>query len=386
MPQVQFDSLTIKQFRSFKHLEIERLGQVNLIVGMNGVGKTCLIEALRANAYGGSPWILRQLLVERDEVIRGRQREPFEEVDSINKVYEAVTNLFYGRSDVWSYPQGNALTIAIGPHNQPDKTLEIEPVSLEEEIDADRVRRYRRLEAQPGISVLSETDFGNGTIDGLAVRNGLRNEQLYALFRMFDRPYVIKHAPVNFPIVFVPAQGVSSDDVRSLWSKTTLTGLEEHVNAALSIVSPTEIEAVNVVSISELSYNQRVIAKIRGTDSPVPLRSLGEGVARAFGLALSLVNSRDGILAVDEIDSGLHHSVQYELWKLILNIAKQLGVQVFATTHSWDCVAAFQEAAGEDGEVEGLLIRLERKGDDIVPTLFGERELSIATREQIEVR
>jgi hypothetical protein len=63
-----------------------------------------------------------------------------------------------------------------------------------------------------------------------------------------------------------------------------------------------------------------------------------------------------------------------------------IEVQVFATTHSWDCVEAFEKAAKGDHQEEGLLIRLESKQGDIVATLFDERQLGIATREQIEVR
>ena len=54
--------------------------------------------------------------------------------------------------------------------------------------------------------------------------------------------------------------------------------------------------------------------------------------------------------------------------------------------HSWDCIEAFQKADQEDSQNEGLLIRLEVKKGRIVPTLYDERQLGIATREHIEVR
>ncbi len=101
---------------------------------------------------------------------------------------------------------------------------------------------------------------------------------------------------------------------------------------------------------------------------------------RMFGIALALVNSRNGILLVDEIENGLHYSAQPDVWRLIFRLASRLNVQVFATTHSWDCIEAFQE----DTQNAGLLIRLESKKGKIVATLFDEQELGIATREQIE--
>lgn len=54
--------------------------------------------------------------------------------------------------------------------------------------------------------------------------------------------------------------------------------------------------------------------------------------------------------------------------------------------HSWGCIEAFQKAAQEDSQDEGKLIRLEVKKGRIVPTLYDQRQLGIATHEQIEVR
>ena len=107
---------------------------------------------------------------------------------------------------------------------------------------------------------------------------------------------------------------------------------------------------------------------------------------RALGISLALVNVKDGILLIDEFENGLYYSVQPDLWQFIFRVARRLNVQVFATTHSWDCIEGFQKAAQEDNQEEGLLIRLESKKGEIAATLFDERQLGIVTREQIEVR
>ena len=114
--------------------------------------------------------------------------------------------------------------------------------------------------------------------------------------------------------------------------------------------------------------------------------SLGDGMLRALGISLALVSVKDGILLIDEFENGLYYTVQPDLWQFIFRIARRLNVQVFATTHSWDCIEAFQRAAREDHQEEGLLIRLESKTGEIGVTLYDERELTIATREHIEVR
>ncbi len=77
--------------------------------------------------------------------------------------------------------------------------------------------------------------------------------------------------------------------------------------------------------------------------------------------------------------------VQADVWRAVFTLASRLDIQVVATSHSWDTIEAFQEAASED-PAEGVLIRLSRRGEDIIPTLFREDELAVATRDRIEVR
>ena len=81
----------------------------------------------------------------------------------------------------------------------------------------------------------------------------------------------------------------------------------------------------------------------------------------------------------------MHHSVQLDAWRAVFELSRRLDIQVFATSHSWDSIEAFQKAAAETPEA-GVLVRLSRKGEDIVSTVFAEAELAVATRDRIEVR
>ena len=53
---------------------------------------------------------------------------------------------------------------------------------------------------------------------------------------------------------------------------------------------------------------------------------------------------------IDEIETGIHHSRQKDFWSNILKICKELNVQLFATTHSEECIKAFYEASKELNE------------------------------------
>lgn len=187
--------------------------------------------------------------------------------------------------------------------------------------------------------------------------------------------------------ILVGPNGLSKWEVSKLWDDIALSDLEKEVLVALRIIAP-GVERLNLIADpNPASPGERIpIMRVQGIEEPLPLSNLGDGMQRMLGIALALVNAKDGILLIDEIENGLHYSVLPSLWQIIFQLAQHLNIQVFATSHSRDSIEAFQRIAVKDIQTEGMLIRLENKKDEIVATLFDERELSIATREHIEVR
>jgi AAA15 family ATPase/GTPase len=181
--------------------------------------------------------------------------------------------------------------------------------------------------------------------------------------------------------ISIGVHGLDKQRIAQLWEKITLTEYEQEVLNALRIIAPGS-EAISVITRNE----RTPIVKVRGISEPLPIRGLGDGMQRMLGIALALVNAQNGLLLIDEIENGLHYSILADLWKLMFQVAHRLNVQVFVTTHSWDCITAFQEVAQAEENEEGLLIRLQYKKDDIVSTIFDEEDLAIITRDRIEVR
>ncbi len=93
--------------------------------------------------------------------------------------------------------------------------------------------------------------------------------------------------------------------------------------------------------------NRRIFVKVQDYQKPVPLKSLGDGIARVFATCLALAISHNGFLMIDEVDNGVHFSAMEEFWKMVLNASKEYNVQVFATTHSFECIKAFSKSASE---------------------------------------
>jgi hypothetical protein len=195
------------------------------------------------------------------------------------------------------------------------------------------------------------------------------------------------------PFRAVGANGLGPNEVEELWNDVSLSPLKEEVIAAIRItyadvqdlaLRPPEVYPRYAARDRRDLIHQVPFARVASL-GVVPLRILGDGVNRFFSIALALVQAKGGLLLVDEIENGIHYSVQADLWRSIFKTAARLNVQVFATTHSYDCIKAFEEAARESEE-EGVLVRLARKGDRTLVGEFDERELEIAVEGDIEVR
>ena len=88
---------------------------------------------------------------------------------------------------------------------------------------------------------------------------------------------------------------------------------------------------------------------------------MGGGFARLMELTLAFAEVKDGSILIDEIENGLHHAVLQSVWERISHLSRRFNVQVFATTHSYECIAAAHEAF-KHAELDDdfSLIRLQR--------------------------
>lgn len=376
MSALTLPSFEVKGFRAFKDLRIERLGRVNLVVGKNNVGKTSLLEALQLYAEQGYPPRIWELLSERDQVTRSRA---FRSADTV-ELLSALRQLFHDR------PSGIRATsvLWLGPIGMPDAKLTISLIWVPRRPLDDpwnKVEDYLTNPGEPG----NRDDSSGDETPGLSIQIGQHHSILYSLERISPNRFARSDSKV-MTCRFVGANGLTKAQVGELWDNIALTDVQRDVIQSLKIIAP-GVEGLSLVAEARGDVRDRIpIVRIAGMNEPIPLRSLGDGMQRMLGIALALVNAKDGILLVDEVENGLHYTILPQLWRLIFETARQLNVQVFATSHSWECLEAFQRAAEEDTESEGLLIRLQLKGKQIIPVLIGENDLGIATRQEIEVR
>lgn len=330
------DSLYIKNFRLFKTLEIDKLSNVNFIVGKNNSGKSCLLEALRVYATNASPVLLYDLISERgqDWELRFKSNEEL----AILPIENPLRHLFYG----YKFPDINDNFMEIGSLHIPENRVKLY-VSL-----------YKNIETESGskrvkIDEFSEDNFSledterileieTSESKKLSIRLNNKDILDYQKYRR-NLHFSTSGIQPRYNVQIVPTNHISDRKIERLWDNiNTKRYLRYEVFNALQLIDKNIQEIV-------LVNRSRDIAPILiyNDEREIPLKSLGDGITHLFHVILALVNAKDGLLLIDEFENGLHYSVQSKLWDLIFQLSEKLNVQVVATTHSKDCINAFEE-------------------------------------------
>ena len=352
--------LTIKGFRGIDQLSIPRLGRVTLLAGKNGVGKTTALEAVRVYAARGRFSVLSDLLRNREEVYLGSA----DNGDGTSKL--DVTALFYQRVI-------EDIRILIGPEST-SELLQIEMTSLDKS-------RSTLLNLADPIQGLAVSFRGKRQVHWFIPSGGLTENNRSHRIPDNDEP------EPRLTCELLGPDTLREIDLARFWDNVALTDDEQRAVAALELIAGSGVTGVALVGDGKSNGNRRrTVVRLTGHDRPVPLKSLGDGAVRLFGIALALANSRGGLLLIDEAENGIHHTAQYEFWKLVLHMAHANDVQVLATTHSWDCVRGFAYATAEFEDGEGVLVRLDRDDRGLRAVEYSKEGLLTAAEQGIEVR
>lgn len=376
---VHISDLTIKGYRGLSEIMIPQLGRVNLFTGKNNTGKSSLLEAVRLLAGNGSLRVVYEILNSREE---GTSRASNSTDSSLehDDVLQ-VSPLFNGFPD---FSERCPPIVISANYLSEYKRLEIgmDWVVVEEDSDGNR-----RLITRSDTILGEYDDIPADAIPALRVEAAGR-KRIQRLNRPFSR-FRFRRATTPsdnlVPYQFVGPNGIENTEVLDdLWSAIALTDIEQDVIEALRIIEP-EISGVSMVSSDERPRSRTAIVRAKNIPRPVPLRSFGDGLNRLFGVVLSLVNVPGGLLLIDEFENGLHYSVQSDAWRMIFRLARDLDVQVFATTHSKDAVKAFSKAASESPE-DDVFVRLVRRNGKIITTMLEEDSLASLVEMGTEVR
>ncbi len=109
---------------------------------------------------------------------------------------------------------------------------------------------------------------------------------------------------------------------------------------------------------------------------------------RLASMLLAMSEIPNGLMFIDEIENGIHYSVQTKVWKAIGQMARELDIQVFATTHSLEMVRAAYEAFSEKDKLDEFRYhRLDRDREgNIEAVTYNESGIEAAMSTNWEIR
>lgn len=119
-----------------------------------------------------------------------------------------------------------------------------------------------------------------------------------------------------------------------------------------------------------------------GLDKLMPLNLLGNGIRRLLAIVSAVFDAKNGILLIDEIENGFHYTSLKTLWKAVCRAAQDFNVQVFTTTHSYECIEAF--ANSEFPEI--ALYRIDRTDGKHQAFFYSAEVLRAGVEKEFEVR
>ena len=352
-------TLELSRYRRFESYRLGGLMRVNLLVGMNNCGKTSILEAVELLVSGGSLSALQESAVRRGEI------------DEDEGYGADVSHVFFGHECA----PGARFDLS-SPDS--DKRLVGTILSLEEVGEAaDRwgaVAGRRQFESQEepaaafGLSL--DADGGRHFLVPVADSGSL-------LGRSWSRS--ARGGASGRDVRFLDFEPAS---MQTAWNTVVANRRETDVVEAMRILVP------DIDSVVFLAGRRRpnILVGRRDARFRLPVGTFGEGMRRLLAVSMALVGSEGGCLLIDEIDTGFHWRVMEDMWRLVVEGAARSNVQVFATTHSYDCIKGLGELIRSRPDLaESVAVhKVHHKLEQAVAIPGGE--VPIAVEQDIEVR
>lgn len=291
------ENLTITNFKCFKHLEVMNIGKVNLIGGKNNVGKTAFLEAVELLALANAPLELAHLT----NVLLTRRQ---------GNLNDSLEIDFFGddtilRTTLFSEPKTCIIERYLVPLHTHNKD-EIYDVSATEIF----VFRVNGDEINVSIDSLSKSSIN--TLKKIAK-------------------------------IYIPTSKINELDIAISFGKLIDSSREYFLNTSLSLFDN------NIIELKQTATERGVTLKLKlkNKDKLVLLSSLGEGINRYIAILCAIWANKDGVLLIDEIENGIHYTNHKKLWEIIFQASVDANCQLFITSHSKECLSAFNDVQFE---------------------------------------
>ena len=364
-------NLKLEKYRSFDEYELSNLSRVNLLVGKNDCGKTSILEAIHFLVSRGDRMVLAECAGRRGE---GADDAPRSEAPSLaevgsgsRQVGPSIARFFFGHR----FARGATLRVSGEGHGCASVGVRLP----DESDDADPSAFQLLIES----STLSTTFTIPVTENGYMVN--YRRHRFRG--RWFDQP-----SPPT--VQFVTLDSLDGEALREAWDTALKEGRETEAIDAVRLLHEDVESIVFLTSDASRAESGRAGVLLglggNGRRERVPLGTHGDGMHRLLALSLGLVRASGGFLLIDEIDTALHWTVMDDMWRLVVETARKSSMQVFATTHSFDCIRGLSALVESRPDLAGevSIHKIEKRLDKAVN--LDAEDLQVAIEQSIEVR
>ena len=329
----------VENFKKFDVLEVNDIGQFNLIVGDNNVGKTCLLEAL---LFDEDP---QQLL---NNFYLGLTKRGLKfQIEEITTKVKGVSK------NETIYPKLNYFTEQIIKKNTQE-------ISINSNLSKIKIKNTdnRHIQNMVALGALEKDLFldinsEDFTHQFIHIDLKIEGEEISNNdYWIYDYNTEI----LNFPLISFNDTPLDEETI-SIYETLRTKQEKEILLNALKVIN-NKIVGIDfrgkfndLESVFLISYEDK--------DDFYPLNFMGDGFKRIFYIILKMLSLKGKRILIDEIEIGIHHTKIKDFWVNIFKVAKELDVQVFATTHSDECIDAFVEASNEINHDDIRLIQLQ---------------------------
>ncbi len=353
---LMIESLSAKNFRCYESLEIHGLKRINVIVGRNASGKTTLLESVFL-AAGGSPDIALRFRVWRGmgqavQVTRDRRsfeslwKDLFFSLDQSRKISLHIVG-----------SEENTASLDISYSNQTVLALPVDTSTGE---------------AQPAVYPLDFewSDHAGKITKGRIKIRGARGLEMDA---------IIDTVPCAF---FAPGWGIAGPQEHA----QRFSDLSK-LNQEGPVIDAIRAEFPFIKSLSvELSGGTGVIhASVDHLPAKLPIGFTSNGVMKFLYLLLGITTYRRGVVLIDEIEDGFYYDRMPNVWSNLLKFSQNMECQLFATTHSLECLKSLFPAV-EHNQDEFSLIRTAREEGQTTVSVFSGKALTSLIRQGLDPR
>jgi len=350
-------SYYVEGYKGLKSVSLSDLSRINLIVGQSSSGKTALLESIKIG-LSGNPGVMWNTSTARGGI-------QFLPAGSNSQQFESSWRQFFSDFDshglmrFWMKDDAdrNAMTTAF--------------------FDRDQVLNTALQSGSGSVEFISFNPlvFDRTSFTGENSRLTVKLEPSMGL--QFDQG-----PELGIPSEVLPSSGSPNIiQIANWFSALSIEDKEHDIISTVCEAFPT----ISGLSVQSPQGYAQLYATLKSINRKLPITSISSGITKFVSIILAMTVYQGGVLIIDEIENGIYYKSFPTMWKTILEYSAKTNTQVFASTHSWECLSAAASEFDHSPEVYSLLQVSNRNGETIVSSVTGF-DATNAIEGNIEVR